>query len=86
MKWIKYQVNNPVNIGTEENPIMQDNLFGLKVPYSDEGLAIAKAEAYNGIYEIYDDGIEEIQEPTQLDRIEAQITYTAMMTNTLLED
>lgn len=28
---------------------------------------------------------EEIQAPTQLDRIEAQITYTAMMTDTLLE-
>lgn len=25
-------------------------------------------------------------EPTQLDRIEAQIAFTAMMTNTLLED
>lgn len=25
------------------------------------------------------------QEPTQLDRVEAQVTYTAMMTNTLLE-
>lgn len=25
-------------------------------------------------------------EPTQLDRIEAQITYTAMMTDTLLEE
>lgn len=25
-------------------------------------------------------------EPTQLDRVEAQVTYTAMMTDTLLED
>lgn len=25
------------------------------------------------------------EEPTQLDRIEAQVTYTAMMTDTLLE-
>ena len=25
------------------------------------------------------------QEPTQLDRVEAQVTYTAMMTDTLLE-
>ena len=29
--------------------------------------------------------IEEPAEPTQLDRIEAQVTYTAMMTDTLLE-
>lgn len=28
---------------------------------------------------------EESPEPTQLDRIEAQVTYTAMMTDTLLE-
>ena len=28
---------------------------------------------------------EEIPVPTQLDRIEAQVTYTAMMTDTLLE-
>ena len=28
---------------------------------------------------------QEIEQPTQLDRIEAQITYTAMMTDTLLE-
>lgn len=36
---------------------------------------------------IYDPIPEEIFEeaPTQLDRIEAQITYTAMMTDTLLE-
>lgn len=27
----------------------------------------------------------EVREPSQLDRIEAQITYTAMMTDTLLE-
>ena len=29
--------------------------------------------------------IEESTAPTQLDRIEAQVTYTAMMTDTLLE-
>ena len=26
-----------------------------------------------------------VEEPTQLDRIEAQVTYTAMMTDTILE-
>ena len=49
-------------------------------------IANAEKMAYNGEYEIFDDNIEEIQEPTQLDRIEAQVTYTAMMTDTLLED
>lgn len=28
---------------------------------------------------------EVVEEPTQLDKIEAQVTYTAMMTDTLLE-
>ena len=30
---------------------------------------IAKREAYNGMYTIVDDGVEEITEPTQEDRI-----------------
>ena len=29
---------------------------------------------------------ETVETPTQLDRIEAQVTYTAMLTNTLLEE
>ena len=55
-------------------------------PYSDTNEQIAKAEAYNGEYTIEDDGQPEPElEPTQLDRVEAQATYTAMMTDTLLE-
>ena len=42
-------------------------------------------EAYNGEYTVEDDGTEEVNTPSQLDIIEAQVTYTAMMTNTLLE-
>ena len=34
---------------------------------------------------VEESGIEPVYEPTQLDRIEAQTTYTAMMTDTLLE-
>lgn len=45
---------------------------------------IAKKEADNGEYIIEDDGQPETS-PTQLDRVEAQVTYTAMMTDTLLE-
>lgn len=47
---------------------------------------IAKAEALNGEYTIEDDGQPDPEcEPTQLDIIEAQVIYTAMMTDTLLE-
>ena len=54
------------------------------LPISDENIKIAKEQSYNGEYAIED--IPDAQhEPTQLDRIEAQTTYTAMMTDTLLE-
>ena len=52
--------------------------------WSEANEKIAKAEAYNGEYTIEDDGKPE-PAPTQLDRIEAQTTYTAMMTDTLME-
>lgn len=49
-----------------------------------EALPFIEKEAYNGEYLV-----EEIAEPTiaptQLDIIEAQIAYTAMMTGTLME-
>lgn len=85
MKWIKYKFNCPVNVGTEEEPAMVDNFINKAVKYCESGLAIAQAEAYNGEYTIEDDGVEENTVPTQLDIIEAQVTYTAMMTDTLLE-
>ena len=52
-----------------------------------ENLLIAKAEAYNGEYTVEEksDKKEQIESPSQLDIIEAQVTYTAMMTDTLLE-
>lgn len=46
-------------------------------------IAIAAAEGGNGEYTVED--IEDpVTEPTQLDQIEAQVTYTALMTDTLL--
>lgn len=46
--------------------------------------AKAQQDSYNGEITV-EDIPDEPQEPTQLDRIEAQTTYTAMMTDTLLE-
>ena len=85
MKKINYLYNIPVNIGDEENPVWKDCLYPKSLPYSVEAEEIAKAEAHNGEHTIVDDGVEEITAPTQLDIIEAQVTYTAMMTDTLLE-
>lgn len=42
---------------------------------------IAKREAYNGEYEIIDDGQPDPStEPSQLDRVESQIAYLAIIT------
>lgn len=79
MKVIKYQFLSAM-VG--DKPY----LIGKQFSYSPEGEELAKREAYNGEYEIYDDGEPEPTEiPSQLDMIEAQVTYTAMMTDTLLE-
>lgn len=51
----------------------------------DAFLPIAQAEAYNGEVTV-EDVPDPVTEPTQLDQIEAQVTYTALMTDTLLEE
>lgn len=84
MKFWKYKIivsgESPDETATPIEPVILDKM----IPYSAANEEIAKAEAYNGEYEIIDDGEPE-PAPTQLDRIEAQTTYTAMMTDTLLE-
>ena len=84
MKIIKYQLCTEINHGTEEQPNIEQVFSGVSLGWSEANEEIAKAEAYNGEYTIEDDGKPE-PAPTQLDRIEAQTTYTAMMTDTLLE-
>lgn len=74
MKVIKYNLCIKVNDGTEEI------LTPVTMGWNEANEEIAKREAYNGEYTIEDDGIEEIIVPTQLDRIESQVAYLAMMT------
>lgn len=62
----------------------EEILYPVTMGWNAKNEEIAKREAHNGEYTIEDDGIEEVTVPTQLDRIEAQITYTAIMTDTLL--
>lgn len=90
MKIIRYKICNRVNHGTEEHPDYEDVLYPVEIHCTADNLetneAIAKAEAYNGEYTIEDDSLPDPSEvPTQLDLVEAQATYTAMMTDTLLE-
>lgn len=76
MKIIKYKLLQSVD-GVAVDKVL---------PFSEANEEIAKVEAYNGEYTIEDDGQQApSQTPTQLDIIEAQVTYTAMMTDTLLE-
>lgn len=84
MKVIKYQLCTEINRSTEKQPNIEQIFSAVTLGWSEANEEIAKAEAYNGEYEIIDDG-EPAPAPTQLDRIEAQTTYTAMMTDTLLE-
>lgn len=84
MKVIKYQLCAEVNHGTEDEPKIEQVFYEVSLRWSEANEKIAKAEAYNGEYTIEDDGKPE-PAPTQLDRIEAQTTYTAMMTDTLME-
>ena len=84
MKIIKYQLCTEVNYGTEDKPKIEKSLATVTLGWSEANEVIAAAEAYNGKYTIEDDGEPE-PAPTQLDRVEAQAAYTALMTDTLLE-
>ena len=86
-KVIKYKfMSCEVNHGTEKNPDIEQIFLNKSMTWSEANEKIAKHEAYNGEYTIEDDGQPEpVAEPTQLDRIEAQVAYTAMITDTLLE-
>ena len=86
MKVIKFLLCSEINVGTKEEPKIIQDIVGITRSWSEKDEEIAKREAYNGEYTIEDDGEPDAtQEPTQLDRVEAQAVYTAMMTDTLLE-
>ena len=86
MKKIKYKfLSAEVNHGTEEKPDIEQIFLDKSITYSESNEEIAKREAYNGEYEIVDDGQPDPTEtPSQLDVIEAQVFYTAMQTDTLI--
>lgn len=60
MKRIKYIfLSSEVNYGTEKMPNIKQEFIHKDFLYSDETLEAASREAYNGEYEIYEDGLEE---------------------------
>lgn len=85
MKKIIYFIEGFSNVIDGVGEVVETpTLSKIEMPWSESNEGIAKTEAYNGKYEIIDDGEPEAA-PSQLDIIEAQVTYTAMMTDTLLE-
>lgn len=56
MKIIKYQLCTEINRGTEEQPNIEQVFSGVSLGWSEANEKIAKSEAYNGEYEIIDDG------------------------------
>lgn len=87
MKRIKYHILREINRGTEESPDIRQEIYDLEALSPDENfeadMAAIQARAYGEV--TVEDIPDEPQKPTQLDRVEAQVTYTAMMTDTLLE-
>ena len=70
MKFWKYKIVNRANVGTEENPLWHEAFYEKRIPCTEENEKIAKGEAYNGEYEVYDDGRPEpVVQPTDAERI-----------------
>lgn len=80
MKVLKYKLCTRVNYGTEKDPIWEEHFSSVIIDWNESNEEIAKLEAHNGEYTIEDDGIEIVEKPSQLDRIESQVAYLAMMT------
>lgn len=84
---LKYQIMREYNYGTEEEPNIVQTINEKEVNCNadtyEAAYSTALAEAYNGEVTVEEVEDEE-RNPTQLDIIEAQVTYTAMMTDTLL--
>ena len=75
MKWIKYErITGQRNTGTEEKPVLEDILEPKMISYCEANEEIAKREAYNGEYEIVDDGQPEpVAEPSTDDILNAML-------------
>lgn len=70
MKRIKYEyLLWERNDGTEESPDIQQYFITKDFLYSEDSFAAAEREAYNGVYEIYDDGKTETEMQTPEQRI-----------------
>ena len=78
MKVLKYRLMTEVNHGTEEQPNIQQIFSEVTMSWSESNEEIAKREAYNGEYEIVDDGEPE-PEPTEQEQLRADVDFLLAM-------
>ena len=82
MKRIKYQIMTEINLGTEDEPDIRQNIRGKSLPYTDTNYQLALQEAYQGEVTIEDDGQPEPEpEPTLDDRVSSLETTKADQTD-----
>ena len=79
MKKIKYQLCTEINRGTEDDPQIEQVLSDVTLDWSAANEEIAKAEAYNGEYEIIDDGEPEPVTPPTNEKLAADIASVQSM-------
>ena len=78
MKILKYRLMTEVNHGTEEHPDIQQIFSDVSLEWSEANEEIAKREAYNGEYEIIDDGEPE-PHPTEQEQLRADVDFLLAM-------
>ena len=76
MKIIKYNLCAKVNYGTADDPVFEETLYAVSMPWSEANEEIAKAEAHNGEYIIEDDGQAEPDTTTTDDVLNALLGVT----------
>lgn len=84
MKLIKYRMLQATVIDGIELPKSEEYMSSITIPWSEANEALAKAEAYKGEYEIFENDIPEpTEQPTELDRLDARLAYVEMMAGLL---
>lgn len=71
MKILKYNLCTNVNLGTEDEPQIEEILSPVTMGWNEADEEIAKREAHEGKYTVEDDGQPEINEPSIEERVSA---------------
>ena len=79
MKFIKYKTVTYINRGTEDAPILEELLMDTVRTYSKADVEVASSEAYNGEYEIIDDGEPEPEPSTESILLELAADHEARL-------